>query len=228
MPPGSDKRIIACEVLRYELESLGVQPDEAIFLKQGLHRTPEKLRATIQENIDQLEAGGFRGRIILGYGLCGNGIAGLKARYCDLVFPGANDCIDLLLGSCRARQEDTLKGYAYYFSPGWVAFSENSYTEYRRCLSLYGEETARWVIGEMLKAYKRVTYIDTGLQSGEEDRQFVRLFATTFNLIPDEIKGSLEWLARLLHGEGDDVIKIAPGTVIETDRLGLAGNILRQ
>ncbi|MBC7324737.1 MAG: hypothetical protein H5T99_05435, partial [Moorella sp. (in: Bacteria)] len=57
MLPGSDKRLIACEVLRYEMESLGVQADEAIFLKQGLHRTPDLLRATIQENIEQLEAG---------------------------------------------------------------------------------------------------------------------------------------------------------------------------
>ncbi|NLW06471.1 MAG: DUF1638 domain-containing protein [Clostridia bacterium] len=212
------KRIIACEVLRYELESLGVKGEEAIFLQQGLHRIPDELRSTLQEEIDKLEAGGFRGQIIIGYGLCGNGVVGVKTKHCQLVIAKGEDCIDLLFGSRQLHQQDIVKGNAYYYSPGWVAFSKNIYTEYQRCVPLYGEETARWIVGEMLKGYSRITYIDTGLKFAAQDREYVRKIAATFNLSYDEVRGDLSWLARLLRAEGDDIIKVNPGFALEAEQ----------
>ena len=37
--------------------------------------------------------------ILLGYGLCGNGLAGVTARHTRLVLPRAHDCIGILMGS---------------------------------------------------------------------------------------------------------------------------------
>lgn len=210
--------VIACEVLRYELESLGVTAEGATFLKQGLHRTPDLLRVTLQEKIDQLENLGFTGTIILGYGLCGNGVVGLKTRRCHLVIPKSDDCIGLLLGSRQAHEQDRQKGNAYYLSRGWIEYGSDPYKEYQRCVSLYGEETARWILGEMLKGYTRAVFIDTGQGYGEEDREYVRRFAEVCGLIYDEVAGSLGWLRRVLNFEGEDLVRVSPGEMVELEK----------
>lgn len=200
------------------METLGVQEEEAVFLEQGLHRTPDLLRTTLQESINKLETDGFRGTIIIGYGLCGNGVVGVKAKYSELVIAKADDCIALLFGSRHRHEQDKIKGNAYYFSPGWVAFSKNIFTEYERCLPLYGEETTRYIIGEMLKGYSRITYLHTGLEHAAKDREFVNRVAATLNLAYDEARGNLDWLTRLLRAEGEDVIKVNPGVALAPEQ----------
>ncbi|GFN23798.1 hypothetical protein TAMC210_21150 [Thermanaeromonas sp. C210] len=211
--------IIACEVLRYELESLGVNLKEVTFLKQGLHRTPDLLRVTVQENIERMEKEGFNSTIILGYGLCGNGITGLQTRRCRLVIPKADDCIGLLLGSRAAHERDKEKGNAYYLSRGWIEFGSDPYKEYQRCVPLYGGETARWILKEMLKGYTRVAFIDTGQSQGVEDRQYTRAFAAFCNLHYDELQGDLRWLERLinLQLDGEDFLEVFPGRAVDPE-----------
>ena len=43
--------------------------------------------------------------ILLGYGLCGNGLDGLSARHTRLVLPRAHDCIGLLMGGTAGAAE---------------------------------------------------------------------------------------------------------------------------
>jgi len=80
--------IIACSVLKNEF--LATNPDgvHIEFLEQGLHQTPDKMRLVIQEKIDEVNSGGFD-YILLGYGLCGNGTLGIKARDIPVVIPKA-------------------------------------------------------------------------------------------------------------------------------------------
>lgn len=89
--------IIACRVLTRELSYLISQSPHTVditWLPQGLHDTPEKLRALIADAIDGL----YRQReqrmlkhfpdvIVLGYGLCSNGVVGLESRDIPLVIP---------------------------------------------------------------------------------------------------------------------------------------------
>ena len=70
--------------------------DQITFLDYGLHRVPQKLSWAVQSQIDKIEMPSL---IILGYGLCGNGLDGIKARKHTLLIPRTDDCIAILLGS---------------------------------------------------------------------------------------------------------------------------------
>ena len=93
--------IIACGVLEAELTAVSAPGVRFEFLEQGLHLTPDKMPAVIQEKIHQADDG--IDYIVLGYGLCGNGIVGVKAEKQPLVVPRAHDCIGLFLGSLEAH-----------------------------------------------------------------------------------------------------------------------------
>jgi hypothetical protein len=59
--------------------------------------------------------------ILVGYGLCGNIIKGLKAQHTPLVLPRAHDCITFFLGSKDRyqRMSETRVG-TYYYTSGWL------------------------------------------------------------------------------------------------------------
>ncbi len=111
--------VIACGVFRTDLETL--LPDfpylKVTYLEGGLHSEPNLLRGTLQEAINaETEAD----RIILLYGLCGSGTAGLKAGKASLVIPRVHDCISLFLGSDGAYAREFRKTPGtYYISAGW-------------------------------------------------------------------------------------------------------------
>lgn len=64
--------VVACEVMKAELEAVGRgRRVRFFFLDQGLHRTPNKMAALIQEKIDSLPES-IRS-VTLSYGLCSNG-----------------------------------------------------------------------------------------------------------------------------------------------------------
>jgi len=46
----------------------------------------------------------------------------------------------------------------------------------------------------------------------------IKQVASTFKLAYDEVKGNLDWLTRLLCGEGEDIIKINPGMTLEAEQ----------
>ena len=104
-------KMIACKVLLRELYSLAYNCPNAVditWLRQKLHETPDRLRQEVQDIIDRIDAteGDPCEAILLGYGLCSNGIVGLRSRRYPLVIPRAHDCITFLLGSKeRYRQE---------------------------------------------------------------------------------------------------------------------------
>jgi len=96
--------LIGCEVIIRELcDAVARSPHvvDARFLSKGLHdRGARVMRAGLQAAIDEAEADARKyDAIALGYGLCGNGLAGLEARSVPLVLPRAHDCITLLMGS---------------------------------------------------------------------------------------------------------------------------------
>ena len=82
------------------------------FLDYGLHRVPTKLTFAVQDRIDEIETPSL---IILGYGLCGNGLDGIKARQHTLIIPRTDDCIAILLGSySRYIKEFSSEPGTYY------------------------------------------------------------------------------------------------------------------
>jgi len=117
-------KLIGCEVLYREMcHACAHSPHQVDveFLPKGLHDLGGKpMAARIQEVVDRTPEGAYQA-ILLGYGLCGNGLDGLIARHTRLVLPRAHDCIALLMGSHHRYQvyfEDNPG--TYYRSTGWL------------------------------------------------------------------------------------------------------------
>src|SRR5512133_2415672 len=94
--------VLACKVIEDELRPLLAPNVEFRSVEQGLHRHPEKLQESLQQEIDSIDAD----EILLGYGLCGKGVVGLKSSVARLVVPRVDDCISLLLGSLDRYHEE--------------------------------------------------------------------------------------------------------------------------
>ena len=94
---------------------------DATFLPAGLHDTGAKsMRQRIQQEIDAANVSDYD-NIVLGYALCGMGVAGLKAPAIPLVVPRAHDCITLLMGSREKYHSDYFKANTgvYFRSVAW-------------------------------------------------------------------------------------------------------------
>lgn len=211
------QHLIACEVFRDEFEAVCPPDMPRTYLEQGLHRTPGKMPAAIQAVVDGLPA--EVETIILGYGLCSNGVVGVRATRATIIMPKVHDCIAVLLGSVQ-RYEAEMEACAgtYYITPGWVAYGNTTYSAYRdEYLPKYGEEDARYVAEECLKHYTRIAFVDHGVGNVELGRRHAREFAETFGKRYEEIPGDLGYLRRLVSGPwaAPDFLVIPPGTAIE-------------
>ena len=69
--------VISCQVLQDLLLRLLPKglTSSVTFLDYGLHRVPAKMTLTLQEALDNIEEPSL---VVLGYGLCGNGLKGLR------------------------------------------------------------------------------------------------------------------------------------------------------
>lgn len=168
-------KMIACKVLLRELYSLAYNCPNAVditWLRQKLHETPDRLRQEVQGIIDRIDAteGDPCEAILLGYGLCSNGIVGLRSRRYPLVIPRAHDCITFLLGSKeRYRQEfEGHSGGIYWYSPGWIEQCQQPSRErlentYRDYVERFGEDNAQYLM-EMeqrwMTEYHHAIYVD--------------------------------------------------------------------
>jgi hypothetical protein len=148
-------KLISCEVFLRELcAAVSGSPNiiDPEFLEIGLHDDADRLRALLQERIDA--AGDGYDAVLLGYGLCGNGLAGIRAGRAPLVLPRAHDCCTVLLGSRGAFEENFGPNpSASWTSAGYVERSEHYLRTAEEALGIdyedlarkYGEENARYV-----------------------------------------------------------------------------------
>ncbi len=193
--------VVACRIMEPELESIGGGSNQVEFryVEQSMHRTPQKMAPRLQEQID--EAAPYASRIILGYGLCSNGIVGVTARDQGLIVPRAHDCIALFFGSLVAYKKafDERPG-TYYLTPGWVAEKKDPLGIMEEYIPKYGEETSLWVMEEELKHYTHIVLIDTEVADLSPLRERAKENARVFKKAYEEIKGSLEYLEKLVNG----------------------------
>lgn len=214
--------IIACQVLQPELEYVG-NGDPAIgfhYLEQSLHRTPQNMSSRIQGIVDGIT--GTVDRIVLGYGLCSNGILGVTARAEELIVPRCHDCISFFLGSPAAYQDDfASRPGTYYLTPGWIEEKKDPlHILTEEYYPRYGEEVAEWAMREELKHYSHIVLIDTGLVRIEPLREIARENAAYFKLEYLEIQAqNLDYFKRLLKGpyEAPDFLRLQPGQAVQQD-----------
>ncbi len=197
--------VIACEVFKDEFFACERPGATFTFLPQGYHRIPTKMPPAIQQEIARVSSPEVEA-ILLGYGLCSNGVVGLEALHSPLVIPRVHDCIALLLGSLK-RYIDEVSQYpgTFYLTRGWIEYGRNPYSEYlHEYIPKYGEETAEWVAREMMKHYQRVVLISHGLGPMEKYQHFAQEMATFFRLSYQEIEGSLDYIKKFLSGQWDE------------------------
>lgn len=209
--------IIACSVMKPELEYVrGSDSSVDIrYLEQALHRRPAKMPERIQAAIDEVESD--RDDLVLGYGLCSNGVVGVRSHQQRLTVPACHDCIALFMGSHSAfMQEFNAHPGTYYLTEGWLAEAQDPLGIIEEYVPRYGRETAEWAVKTELANYTRIALVTTGVGGTRDLRQRARENATFFGKTFAEIRGSLEWFEKLVHGPRNEeaFISVPPGTAL--------------
>jgi len=194
------------ELLRFQTNGISF-----VFLEQSLHRTPQKMKPIIQDEIDKAAKEDWD-YVILSYGLCSNGILGVKANHHPIVIPRVHDCIALFLGSWKKYMEEHKKEPGtYYLTKGWIDEGKSPIGIYREYCQRYDNETAEWVIKEELKNYTRIALVDIGVGLSETHREHAKENARFLHLRYEEIKGSLAFFEKMLRGWwSEDFIILKP------------------
>jgi len=215
--------IIACRVFQGLI--LRLIPDElegqVTFLDYGLHQVPSKLTAALQEAIDRIDQPSL---VVLGYGLCGNGLNGIKAGKHILLVPRTDDCIAILLGSYSLyRKEFDSSPGTYYLSKGWLESGSNPLSEYQEYEARLGPEKAMWVMDMQYQHYKRLAFVAHSQDDLERYRpiaQEVARFCERWGMRYEEILGSdslvrqLLDMANSLDRVNDEFVIVPPGGVL--------------
>lgn len=224
-------KVIACKVMARELYQLAYDNSNIIdiaLLRQALHNEPDKLRNSLQLAIDAVEAEDEEyDAILLGYGLCSNGIVGIQSKKYPIVIPRGHDCVTLLLGSKEKYRDvfDSMSGGIYWYSPGWIEHSpmpgkeryDNCYKEY---VEKYGEDNADYLM-EMeqswLTEYKCALFVDWGLRGNNKLIQYTKECADFLNWEFRLEKGSNQLLKDMLEGNWDEdrFLVIQPNKSVE-------------
>jgi hypothetical protein len=220
--------ILSCQVLE-DLLARFLPEDMArdvVYMDYGLHRVPSKMTWTLQDALNSIQQPSL---VVLGYGLCGNGLRGIKSGQHTLLVPRVDDCIALLLGSRRAylREFEAIPG-TYYLSKGWLESGSHPLLEYREYVPKYGEEQAMWLMDQQYQHYERlalVAHSQADLEAYREQALEVANFCGRWGMRYEEILGSDGYIRRLvellsgvaeqglagLNGAGDDFLVIPPG-----------------
>jgi hypothetical protein len=195
--------VIACKVMEEEMRRCQRKDTTFVFLDQGLHMTPKLLREKVQQEVDKASRtdDDF---VLIGYGLCGNGILGVQARGKPLILPAIHDCISLFLGSGeRYYKEFRKESGTFFLSPGWIDGGETPLSLYEEYKTKYEADTAKWMIEEQFKDYKRVVLIDTKISPIDEYRVETKKNADFLGLQYGEIQGSPNFFKKFLTGNWD-------------------------
>jgi hypothetical protein len=236
--------VIACNVFEDMLKDV-LPPDmpaKVEFFDMALHITPKKMQQTLQEAIDAVETPSL---IVLAYGLCGNGLNGIRAGRHVLLIPRVDDCIALMLGSRQAYLEQfRAEPGTYYLGRGWLEadvtrltasgltdarYGADPLTTYRTYVEQYGPETAAWLMDQLYQHYRRLAFVahtQAELDKYRPRVQEIARFCERWGMRYEEILGSDRYVRRLIEVAaaldqapvGDEFLVIPPGGVIQQEQ----------
>jgi Protein of unknown function (DUF1638) len=239
-------KVVACEIAAREIYFCAARSVNTLnidLLTQGLHDNSDVMRDELQKHIDGIDTEHFDA-VLLGYGLCNNGIAGLQARDLELVIPRAHDCITFFLGS-KERYAEEFDGHpgTYYYTSGWLEYPErrgekpelsqksgfgatlHQMREYEKLVEKYGEDNAKYLMemmGEWQQKYSRLAFIDFGflehLALDERAREIGDRNGWNFA----RLEGRLDLLQNWLDGRWDEgeFLRVPPGHGVAADYKG--------
>lgn len=228
-------KLITCAVLYRECYLCASKTTNFIdvqLVEQGLHDVgSEKMSTRLQAEIDKVDTEKYEA-ILLGYGLCNNGIVGLKSKL-PLVIPRGHDCITILLGSKEKYQKyfDANPG-TFFQSAGWIEQAKDNLSNpesttrqmgmasYQEYVEQFGEEYAKYImdsLGGGLNSYESFTYIDTKVGDQNKLKTHAKENATENNWNYQELDGDTGLLFKMMNGDWneEEFLVIQPGETIE-------------
>lgn len=240
-------KVIACEIAAREIYHCAAQSLNTVSIDlftQGLHDNSDVMRRTLQEHLDALEVSKFDA-VLLGYGLCNNGIVGLRAPAgIEMIVPRAHDCITFLLGS-KERYADQFENRpgTYYFSSGWLEYPDRKgdkpelmqnsglgqsyarYRDYQKLVEQYGEDNAKYLMEFMSQWQEHYTH---GALIDFDFVEHLGLDRKVQEICMEKgweflrLQGKLDLIQDWLDGRWDDeqFLRVPPGHVIEADYRG--------
>lgn len=236
--------IIACRIFARELSYLASRCPNQVditWVGRGLHNTPENLRCHLRETIDtiykQLETGELEYRpdaIVLGYGLCSNGVVGIQCTDIPIVIPRTDDCIALFMGSqSRYLKEFQDADGAIWLNSAWVEQSKNlvdsedikrrKWLEYAE---KYGEDNADYLMeveNSWTSNYSTMGYIHSSVYDTVENLECARCEAKNKGWRMREIDDDLRLLQMMVDGtwNEEEFLLLKPGEQVAPDYTGL-------
>jgi hypothetical protein len=207
--------LLICDV--FEAELALVTGDARHIVEQrvfeiGLHDRPDLMRGVLQQAITEIDQRDDIAAIVLLYGLCGCGTAGLHAGRHPLVIPRAHDCRAIFLGSKEefARRAEVCPG-CYYYTPGWNLARRVPGPERVEALKeslgkQFDPEDVEFLLEseqEMWKSYDTATFIDLGTAAAEREAAYTQDCATALGWKYEYIEGDPALLRDLIWGPWD-------------------------
>lgn len=213
--------VLACQVLQSALQPLVENmPGLATcrFMPYGLHGVPAEMASRLQAVVNSETEPGV---VLVGYGLCGNGLVGLQSGRHRLVIPRTDDCIAVLMGSYQRYREDFFDHPGtYYLSEGWLESGFHPVAQLAHWCARHGEDKARQLIARTYKRYRRVVLV--ALTSAEFDRYRAQAqeVAELLGAAYEEMLGAptllerLVWHADALDRSDDAFVVVPPGAQV--------------
>ena len=223
--------VLSCSVLEQLLGDRLPQDMPTKWMDIKLHNTPKKLAAALQEELDAIAE---PSHVVIGYGLCGNGLVGVKAGAHTLIIPRTHDCVAIFLGSHqRYVQRFFASANTYYLTKGWLDAFDEPLTDYLDYVKEFDQETADYLVEMKYKHYRKLCMVGFSREELDACRPASMKVADfcreRFGMTYEEVIGTTELIDGLVRMSeeidpaNEEFVVVRPGGEITTEMFLRAG-----